>query len=229
MEILVNHDAILPRLTIGQGIDQGESRMKKIEQKKKEKLASILNAAQGLFQSGGFIGTSMDKIAEKAGVTKQTVYRYFDSKEALFMAALEAQRLQAKNNFLEALEQEDATAALETFAYGFIEKHLSREHLANIRLLVSEGPMVPEITRAFYATGPRRTQTCLARFLEDRFKIVDAEYEISVFLAVLLSMRMSVLTGLNEPPSPARIREHAVKAVKVLLKLLDRQEETGEP
>ena len=63
----------------------------------------------------------------------------------------------------------------------------------------------------------------LARFLEDRFQVVNAEYEIGVFLDVLLSMRMSVLTGLNPPPSPETIREHAVKAVKVLLKLLDRQ------
>lgn len=197
--------------------------MKKIEQKKKQKLSSILKAAQGLFQSGGFIGTSMDKIAEKAGVTKQTVYRYFDSKEALFKATLEAQRLQEKSNFLEALELENSTEALETFAFGFIEKHLSREHLANIRLLVSEGPKVPEITRTFYAMGPRRTKICLARFLKERFESTDTEYEIDVFLAALLSMRMSVLTGLNSQPSPKTIREHAVKAVKVLLKLLDRQ------
>ena len=195
--------------------------VKKIELKKKQKLENILKAAQALFQSNGYISTSMDKIAEHAGVTKQTVYRYFDSKEALFKASLEAQRLQAGNDFLEALNIEDATEALETFAAGFIEKHLSREHLANIRLLVSEGSMVPEITRAFYAMGPRRTKTRLARFLKERFKIDDAEYEIGVFLGILLSMRMPVLTGLNAPPSQAEIRRHAANAVKVLLKLLD--------
>jgi len=195
--------------------------MKKIEQKKRQKLESIQNAARVLFQSNGFIGTSMDKIAEHAGVTKQTVYRYFESKEVLFKSALEAQRLQASNDFLEALDLEDATKALETFAMGFIERHLSKEHLANIRLLVSEGPMVPEITRAFYAIGPRRTKTRLARFFKDRFKIDDTQYEIDVFLGILLSMRMTVLTGLDAPPSPKRIRQHSEKAVKTVLKLLD--------
>lgn len=195
--------------------------MKKIEQNKKQKLESIQNAARELFQSKGFIGTSMDKIAEKAGVTKQTVYRYFESKEALFKSALEAQRQQASNDFWEALEQEDATKALEAFATKFIERHLSKAHLATIRLLVSEGPMVPEITRAFYAVGPRRTKTCLARFFKDRFKIDDAKYEIDVFLGILLSMRMTVLTGLDAPPSPQSIRRHAEKAVKTVLKLLD--------
>ncbi|WP_020588506.1 TetR/AcrR family transcriptional regulator [Desulfobacter curvatus] len=197
--------------------------MKKIEQNKKQKIDSIQKAARKLFQSNGFIGTSMDKIADQAGVTKQTVYRYFESKEVLFKSTLEAQRLEAEanNDFLEALDLEDATKALETFAIGFIKRHLSKAHLANIRLLVSEGPMVPEITRAFYAVGPSRTKTRLARFFKDRFKIDDAKFEIDAFLGILLSMRMTVLTGLNAPPSPERIRQHSTKAVKAVLKLLD--------
>ena len=196
--------------------------MKKIEQKKKQKRDSILEAAQALFQSSGFIGTSMDKIAAKAGVTKQTVYRYFDSKEALFKATLETQRLQASSDFLEALNLENPAEALEGFAIGFLARHLSKAHLANIRLLVSEGPRVPEITRTFYAMGPSRTKSRLNRFFKERFRIDDAEFEIDVFLAVLLSLRMPVLTGLNAPPSPERIRRHAAKAVKTLLKLLER-------
>lgn len=90
-----------------------------------------------------------------------------------------------------------------------------------MQYLVSEGPMVPEITRAFYAIGPRRTKTRLARFFKDRFKIDDAQYEIDVFLGILLSMRMTVLTGLDAPPSPEKICEHSAKAVKAILKLLD--------
>ncbi len=196
--------------------------MKKIELKKKRKRDSILKAAQALFPTNGFIGTSMDNIAERAGVTKQTVYRYFDSKEALFKAALEAQRLRSNSDFVDALDTEDTTEALTGFAVGFIQKHVSSTHLANIRLLVSEGPMVPEITRTFYATGPRRTRARLARFIEARFKNDDAEYEIDVFFAILLSLRMPVLTGLKEPPSPEEIRRHAATAVNVLMKILER-------
>ncbi len=203
--------------------------MTRIEQKKKHKQDSILNCAQRLFQSRGFIGTSMDSIAEAAGVTKQTVYRYFDSKETLFKAALEAQRLQASDDFLEALDLEDTTRALEAFATGFIERHLSKAHLANMRLLVSEGPMVPEITRAFYATGPSRTKNRLARFIRDRLNIDEAEYEIAAFLAILLSLRMPVLTGLQKPPSRAKIRRHAAKAVNVFTKLFDSETGRGEP
>jgi AcrR family transcriptional regulator len=195
--------------------------MKKIEQNKKLKIQRIQKAAQKLFQSNGFIGTSMDKIAEEADVTKQTVYRYFESKEALFKSALEAQRLAASNDFLDALDLDDTTKALNAFAIGFIKRHLSKAHLANVRLLVAEGPKVPEITRAFYAVGPTRTKTHLARFFKERFDIEDAAYEIDAFLSILLSMRMTVLTGLAAPPSSEVIRTHAAKAVSAVLKLLD--------
>lgn len=197
--------------------------MGKIEQNKIRKRDSILTAAQKIFQSSGFIGSNMDKIAEQAGVTKQTVYRYFKTKEALFQAVLEAQRMQGSDNFLEALQLADNKEALTAFAIGFLKRHLSREHLANVRLLVSEGPRVPEITRSFYTLGPQKTEESLLRFLKDRFAIADGKDEINVFVSALLSMRMPVLTGLHEQPSETEICEHAERTVRIFLRLCDLQ------
>jgi AcrR family transcriptional regulator len=202
-------------------IIKGGALMKKVEQNKKQKQERILKAAEEIFQSNGFIGTSMDNIAEKACVTKQTIYRYFDTKEALFLAALEAQRLRSNNDFLDALDRQEGEKALQTFAVGFIKRHLSREHLATVRLLVSEGSAVPEITRAFYAMGSGKVRMHLARFLKEQFEANDAEYEIDVFLNELLSMRMPVLTGLHALPSQATIRRHAEKTVALLMTLLE--------
>ncbi len=49
----------------------------------------IHQAAQRLFMQLGFEATSMDAIAEAAAVSKPTLYRYYQSKEALFIAVLE--------------------------------------------------------------------------------------------------------------------------------------------
>mgnify|MGYP001774160483 CR=1 FL=1 len=195
--------------------------MKKIEQNKLQKRDSILKAAQETFQDSGFIGASMDRIAEKAGVTKQTVYRYFSTKEELFKATLEAQRLHSSERFLEALQLPDTRQALTAFAVGFIKRHLSREHLANVRLLVAEGPSVPEITRAFYAFGSEKTQDSLVKFIEERFQRTDADDEIKAFVSMLISQRMPVLTGLREPLCEAEIASHADKTVRMFLKLLE--------
>src|SRR5881227_2093140 len=49
---------------------------------------AIHAAAQELFVQHGFEGTSMDAIAVAANVSKQTLYRYYQNKEALFIATL---------------------------------------------------------------------------------------------------------------------------------------------
>src|SRR2546427_7306632 len=49
----------------------------------------IHRAAQTLFMQHGFEATSMDAIAVAAGVSKPTLYRYYQNKEALFIAVLE--------------------------------------------------------------------------------------------------------------------------------------------
>ncbi len=53
-----------------------------------EKRAAILEAAKQLFVKQGFEGTSMDAIANKAGVSKLTVYSHYRDKETLFAAAV---------------------------------------------------------------------------------------------------------------------------------------------
>ena len=52
------------------------------ERKKKQ----ILEAAIAEFQERGFAGASMDRISERAQVSKRTVYNHFESKEELFKA-----------------------------------------------------------------------------------------------------------------------------------------------
>ena len=51
-----------------------------------DKQAKILQAAETVFENQGFSNANMNLIADKAGVSKGTVYFYFDSKENLYMA-----------------------------------------------------------------------------------------------------------------------------------------------
>lgn len=53
---------------------------------KPDKESKILQAAELIFEQQGFTNANMDLIAQKAGVSKGTVYFYFDSKENLYMA-----------------------------------------------------------------------------------------------------------------------------------------------
>lgn len=54
-----------------------------------ERRAQLLEVALGLFASGGFHGTSMEDIADAAGVTKPVLYQHFDSKQQLYLELME--------------------------------------------------------------------------------------------------------------------------------------------
>ncbi|MBD3219041.1 MAG: TetR family transcriptional regulator [candidate division Zixibacteria bacterium] len=56
---------------------------------KPDKRRSIIKAAEGLFAKSGFHGTDVDLIAKSAGVSKGSVYNYFDSKEEILMSVIE--------------------------------------------------------------------------------------------------------------------------------------------
>jgi AcrR family transcriptional regulator len=59
---------------------------KRWQRRKDARPAEILDAAMAVFAQKGFAATKLDDIAAQAGITKGTIYLYFDSKQALFEA-----------------------------------------------------------------------------------------------------------------------------------------------
>jgi AcrR family transcriptional regulator len=63
----------------------------------------VLDAAFSLFLERGYVGTSMEAIAEAAGVTKPVVYACYPSKDELFKALLEREEARVLREIQEAL------------------------------------------------------------------------------------------------------------------------------
>jgi AcrR family transcriptional regulator len=59
---------------------------KRWQRRKDARAPEILDAALAVFAQKGFAATRLDDIAARAGITKGTIYLYFDSKQALFEA-----------------------------------------------------------------------------------------------------------------------------------------------
>ncbi|WP_375200746.1 TetR/AcrR family transcriptional regulator [Bacillus sp. RS11] len=89
-----------------------------IDEKKKIKRSTILNAAIKLYSENGFAETKVAEIAKEAGVSFGTVFTYFDSKEALYESA-----------FLEPLEE------IKTY-FIEIEKHFKGEPLEVVKEMI---------------------------------------------------------------------------------------------
>ncbi len=62
--------------------------MPRREEKKAESRRRILDSAREVFFRDGFMPANLDEVAERAGVAKGTLYRYFENKAELYVAVL---------------------------------------------------------------------------------------------------------------------------------------------
>jgi AcrR family transcriptional regulator len=92
-----------------------------------ERKAQLLGVARKVFGTKGFHGVSMDDVAREAGVTKPILYDHFDSKEALYLALLEADSLELEERIRKALAAptgnlERIRASFEAY-FEFVDEH----------------------------------------------------------------------------------------------------------
>jgi len=89
--------------------------------------ARILAAAKAEFAHGGLGGARVDRIAKGAGANKRMLYYYFDSKDGLFRAVLEAAyehiRESEKALHLEEVDPPEAIRRLIAFTWNYYLEH----------------------------------------------------------------------------------------------------------
>src|SRR5712675_3421616 len=105
----------------------------------------VLRAATASFLVDGY-RSSIERIAQRAGVAKQTVYSHFPSKDHLFE---EVAREMAKRVLVELEgESSDLRGGLLRFALAYRERVLNDEGIAMFRTLVAEIPRFRTLARA---------------------------------------------------------------------------------
>lgn len=114
----------------------------------------ILEAAFEEFAVNGFAGTRLDDVASRAGVTKGTIYVYFDSKEDLFVATLKELISPALDhlNTLMTPPQGSAADILRDHLL-FVADHMmsDRRKREIIRMLMADGPRFPALVDRWHA------------------------------------------------------------------------------
>jgi AcrR family transcriptional regulator len=111
-----------------------EKILSKREQNKVQKKAAFIDAAERLFIQKGFENTSIDEVAKEAGLTKRTLYQYFNSKEDLFYAVTVEGARQLYSSFSEAISK--GNSALEKIRLtNQAYLHFYKEYLGMFRLL----------------------------------------------------------------------------------------------
>jgi TetR/AcrR family transcriptional repressor of mexJK operon len=192
------------------------------------KRAAILEAAQQAFFAHGFVGASMDQVAATAAVSKQTVYKHFSDKEALFREVV--------TNIVRAREAGIAPDFLSTgdgpigerlraFARHFLRGVMHPNVLKLRRLVIGEAGRFPELGQSFYELGPRRAAEQLAVALREAaarqgLSLEDPQMAAEHLLSLILSnpLNQAMLLGEENSFTGAALDRYADAGVTAFLR-----------
>ncbi|MEO1323931.1 MAG: TetR/AcrR family transcriptional regulator [Pseudomonadota bacterium] len=133
------------------------------ELQKEAKRSALIDAALAVFSRVGFAAAKMDDVAEEAGVSKGTVYLYFDSKEKLFEGMVKAKMSPMLDNVFDMMSDTSmsATERLKQHLRFFYKKILDSDRRQIMRLIMSEGPNFPELAEFYHANVLSRGQAAI--------------------------------------------------------------------
>ncbi|MDK2124605.1 TetR/AcrR family transcriptional regulator [Parachitinimonas caeni] len=122
------------------------------QRRKEARPTEIVEAALKLFVERGFAATKLDEVARAAGVTKGTLYLYFDSKEALFKAVVQETLLPniTSAEHVVADYQGDAASLLLHLLTIWAERLATTPTGGISKLMVAEAANFPELARFYY-------------------------------------------------------------------------------
>jgi len=168
------------------------------------KRQQIVDGARKIFLAQGFDAASMNDIARTAGVSKGTLYVYFENKEQLFAAIVQEECLaHAEGVFDLNPYDHDVEAALLRFGNAYVSFLCRPEKASALRTVAAIAERMPEIGKIFYETGPAVGIARLASYLRaqaeagvlaiDDFEIAAAQFmdacQSTLFKPVLFNFR----------------------------------------
>ena len=183
--------------------------------------AAMLEAARDVFLAHGYEGAQMQAVALRAGASKETLYRYFPNKAALFEAVIGdiADRLGGRVS--DPAADMPVREALAAFGISFLEGVLRSDALALHRLAVSEAERFPELGRVFQETGPAAVRGRLTDYLtgaaaRGALDCADPDHAAALLLGALISDLQ--LRALLESGAPGRdLTGHVAEAVAMFM------------
>jgi AcrR family transcriptional regulator len=188
------------------------------------KRRQIMEGARTVFLASGFDGASMNDVARVAGVSKGTLYVYFESKEQLFEALVREERRQQAERLTDvSFESNDVRAVLLEFGCRLIGIMSRPDTLAHVRIVIGASQKFPQLGRAFYEAGPCFGANRLSSYMyrmnsEGVLRIADVERAAWQFLELCQAGTFkALLFRMIDELTPAQIEAGVSAAVEVFM------------
>jgi AcrR family transcriptional regulator len=172
-----------------------------------EKRDQILCGAAAVFAADGYEGASMARIAAVAGVSKGTLYNYFETKAALFTFYVRSECDRNLAHVFDGADHDgDPAAVLRGIGQRMLRMMLSEIGLTIYRVTIAEAAKFPDLAAGFFAAGPARAIGFMAGWLAEetqrgRLAVADPEFAAEQFFA-LCQARLVLRRKLAMLPDP---------------------------
>lgn len=187
-----------------------------------------------VFLESGYLGASMDEIAARAKVSKQTIYKQFSNKESLFIELVTSMTDTASdtvhNTVPELKDTVEVAEYLQAYAFQQLTVVLTPPLMQLRRLVIGEVSRFPELARILYERGPQRAVTTSANVLKHfaargLLKIDEPMVAASHFNWLVMSEPINkvMLLGDEAIPKPAALRRRAAECVRIFLAAYENQ------
>ncbi|NVD38154.1 TetR/AcrR family transcriptional regulator [Ensifer sp. HO-A22] len=205
-----------------------------VEMRMTKKRQSILAAAAELFLQRGFLATNMDEVAAMAGVSKQTVYAHFGTKEALFLDIVTGMTGLAGDELEEQVADPVDGRPIMDFLKDFAEQQLAIVMTPRLmqlrRLVIGEAERFPELGKRLHAKGPGRSIDRLTKALAHYRESGDVEADdlraaASFFNWLVMGepVNDAMLLGDRAIPDADALHSHAKESVRIFLSAYGRK------
>src|ERR1700722_8166810 len=166
---------------------------KRWRRRKEARPAEILDAALAVFAERGFAATRMDDIAERAGVTKGTIYLYFESKVAVFRGLVQESIGVTIGQFAAAVAHYEGSTPelLRNILRGIGQFICTTDRVVLPKIILAEAGNFPTLAefyrREIIDKGLGLLQSIIARGIASgEFRNVEAQHVARLCIAPLL-------------------------------------------
>ena len=131
------------------------------------KREQILDGAKSAFMRLGFDAASMNDVTRQAGVSKGTIYVYFQNKEELFGALVEREKGKFTENLRDILAaSESVDDGLMRFGIAFARHTTGSDMIPAMRTVLGVVDRMPGLCKRFFAATPNNAHSVLENFIK---------------------------------------------------------------
>lgn len=203
-------------------MEQASKKKKPITRKAQVELtkSTILEAAIELFLESGYKVASLNVLAKRVGCSKETIYKYFASKEGLFLAAIDNMLDDILVSIVDLdIQKMDLREGLEHASYKTLENVCTGKYVRLRTLISTSSEDIPEIGREYYEYIEERSYKILSTFFQkyidkNKLKNIDSYRMAKYFWGMMLhNLLFQLYTNQKSKISKRDLKVHADQVI----------------